>query len=116
MLPKNVKTGKSYVVIVLSVLLIPLLGGCTAGPISYQDASEIRNTISDLEQRLGEVESTLAFVTSEADLSEEFDDVLGQSMDKVQNVASTLGSLKEKLGTDTQQQQPGELPAQPQQF
>ncbi|MFW5684799.1 MAG: hypothetical protein ACOC1I_08095 [Spirochaetota bacterium] len=78
-----------------AVLLVA--AGCTAGgPVSYDEAEELREQIADMEDRLSDVESMLGEVEN-GELSDDAQQTIGAAADEVSAVLTSLGDVHEAL-------------------
>ena len=93
---KKKRTGRCIASGAVGILaaVILVLTGCTAGPITYEQATEFHETIAGLEQRLAEVESMLMTARQDGDLNSDVEQTLSRATDEVVEVASSLEELR----------------------
>ncbi|MFP4114637.1 MAG: hypothetical protein ACOC2Y_05635 [Spirochaetota bacterium] len=89
---KSLLTGS-----VLMAAVFLLAAGCTAGgPVSYEEAEELREQIADMEDRLNDVESMLGEVQN-GDLSNDAEQSIGDAAEEVSAVLASLEDVDEAL-------------------
>lgn len=75
-----------------------ILGACApAGPLSYEEALEIHDSLERAETRLEEVEQTLAEIRAEADLPIEIGNAIADAAHEVDEVAMSLTAIRETV-------------------
>lgn len=85
--------------IVLMATVLVVAAGCTAGgPVSYEEAEELREQVGDMEDRLSDVEGMLSDLQN-GDLADDAQETIGEAAEEVSAVLSSLGDVHESLET-----------------
>lgn len=85
--------------VTLAAVVMLVAAGCTAGgPVTYNEAEELRAQIADMEERLSEVEGMLGDVQS-ADLPSDAEQTIGDAANEVSAVLTSLEDIHAALET-----------------